>query len=117
MKNYLFPGDSVTLPAPADVKAGAFVQVGSLGGVAQADAASGEDVVLVRRGGFDLAKTEAEAWTVGQKIYWNGTAGEMTGTAAGNVLVGAALAVAANPSTTGWVVLDGGVLPEAEAEA
>jgi|GEM_PF-4444391 len=35
MKNYIQPGDSITVPAPADVKSGDLVVVGDLFGVAQ----------------------------------------------------------------------------------
>ncbi|ULB10732.1 DUF2190 family protein [Cereibacter azotoformans] len=109
MKNFIQPGEHVTVPAPADVTSGALVMVGAIVGVAQHDAASGEDVVLVRRGVFTLPKTSAQAWTVGQKLYRDATTGAATTTASGNTIIGAAYAAAANPSDTGTVLLDGAV--------
>lgn len=109
MKNYVQPGENITLPAPADVVAGQLVLIGGIVGVAQFDALSGVDVVLVRRGVFTLQKTSAQAWTVGAKIYRDATTGAATTTASGNLLIGAAVAVAANPSDAGTVLLDGAV--------
>ncbi len=108
MKNYVQPGDNITVPAPADVSAGDPVKVGVLFGVAQADALSGADVVIVTRGVFDLPKTSAQAWTVGAAIYLvPGTGLCTTATTTGNLLIGTAAAAAANPSGTGLVRLNG----------
>ncbi|WP_146592326.1 DUF2190 family protein [Puniceibacterium confluentis] len=109
MKNYIAPGEHITVAAPYDVSAGGGALVGAVFGVAQADAVSAADVVLVRRGAFELAKTSAQAWTVGAKLYWDDTAKVVTTTATANTLIGAALAVAANPSATGTVLLDGAI--------
>ncbi|MBY6160029.1 DUF2190 family protein [Mameliella alba] len=109
MKNYQSPGENVTLAAPSDLAAGAGALVGTIFGVAQAAVTSGNDVVLVRRGVFELAKVSAQAWTLGAKIYWDDTAKNCTTTASGNTLIGAATAAAANPSDTGTVLLDGAI--------
>ncbi|QBR34864.1 DUF2190 family protein [Leisingera sp. NJS201] len=109
MKNYIQPGDNLTVTAPYDVKAGEGVLVGNLFGVATSDAASGELVTIVRKGAFDLKKTSAQAWTAGAKVYWNDTTKECTSAASGNKLVGAAVNAAADPSATGAVLLDGAV--------
>lgn len=107
MKNFIKPGEHVTITAAAAITGGDFVTVGSLTGVAQGTVAVGEDVVLVRRGVFTLPKTSAQAWTVGDPIYWNSSSSVMTTAASGNTLVGVAHAAAANPSSTGEVLLDG----------
>lgn len=107
MNNYVNSGEHFTTTAAADITSGQMVVVGSLYGVAQATVASGEDVVLVRRGVFELPKTSAQAWTVGAKIYWDATNSVCTTVSSGTVLVGVAAAVAANPSATGLVLLDG----------
>jgi predicted RecA/RadA family phage recombinase len=83
--------------------------VGGIFGVAQETVLSGADVVLVRRGVFTHAKTAAQAWTVGAKLYWDDTNKVFTTTASGNTLVGAAAVAAANPTDTGTVVLDGAI--------
>lgn len=107
MKNYVQDGDLVTVSAPYDVDAGDGALVGTLFGVASANAASGADVVLAVEGVFTLAKTSAQAWTVGAAIYWDDTNKVCTTTSTSNTLIGKALAAAANPSSTGVVRLNG----------
>ncbi len=109
MQNFIQPGENITIAAPYDVVSGACAKVGTIIGVAQADALSGADVVLVRRGVYALAKTSAQAWTLGVKIYWDDTAKVCTTVSASNTVIGAAHAVASNPSSTGEVLLDGTV--------
>lgn len=106
MKNYIQPGDNITVPAPSDVTAGDLVKVGAIVGVAVSDAKSGELVTLVRKGVFTLAKVSAQAWAQFAKVYIT-SGGELTTTASGNTLVGASVEAAANPSATGVVLLDG----------
>lgn len=106
-KNYIQPGGTVTVTAAADTTSGSGVLIGTLFGVAQHDAKTGEPLEIKTDGVWELAKTSAQAWaTVGLAIYAT-TAGVMTTTATDNVLVGKNLAVAANPSGTGIVRLSG----------
>ena len=107
MKNYIQPGEHITLTAPAAVSAGDAALIGDVFGVAQGNAAQDDPVVLVRRGVFTLPKTSAQAWTVGAKVYWDAANSVVTTTATGNKMVGAAVETAANPSATGVVLLDG----------
>ncbi|RWR31351.1 DUF2190 family protein [Sinirhodobacter populi] len=107
MKNWKYPGENLTVPAPAAVASGDFVTVGAITGVAQGDAAAGEGIVIVRRGVFELPKIAAQAWTLGVKLYWDADNSVVTSTADSNLLIGAAAAVAADPSQTGLVLLDG----------
>jgi predicted RecA/RadA family phage recombinase len=58
-------------------------------------------------GVWTMAKTSAQAWTVGARIYWDDTAKLCTTTATSNTLIGVATAIAANPSSTGNVRLNG----------
>lgn len=109
MKNFIQNGEVLTVTAPAAVSSGDMVVVGSIHGVAQADAESGALVEIARRGVFTLPKVSAQAWTEGAKIYWNPTNMNATTTASGAVLIGAATVSAANPSDTGDVLLDGAV--------
>ena len=109
MKTFIQPGENLTVPAPYDRLSGEAMLVGTVVGVAQEDVESGDDVVMVRRGVFEHAKTSAQAWTVGAKIYWDDTARVFTTTASGNTLCGAAVEAAANPSATGKVLLDGAI--------
>lgn len=104
-KNYIQPGDTVTVPAPADVSSGDGVLVGKLFGVAQFSAKSGDDVEISTKGVYTLPKTSAQAWTVGAPIYWDGSKCTTADGSGANTLVGHALAVAANPSPAGTVRL------------
>ena len=107
MKNYIAKGDVITLTAPYTVVAGACLKVGSIVGVATTDAASSATVEAAVRGVFDLAKVSAQAWTVGAPIYWDDSAKLTTTTSTSNTLIGVDVAVAANPSATGRVRLNG----------
>lgn len=109
MKNFVQAGESLTLAAPEAVTSGRGLLTGKIFGIAQHDAASGADVTIARKGVVTHAKTEAQAWTLGAAIYWDNTNKVFTTAASGNTLVGAAAAAAANPSTTGTVLLDGAI--------
>ena len=107
MRNSLFAGNNVTLPAPYALTSGQLAQVGSIIGVAQAAAAAAADVVLVRQGVFSLSKATGQAWTVGATLYWDNAARNVTTTVATNKMIGAAFAAALTADTTGSVLLDG----------
>jgi predicted RecA/RadA family phage recombinase len=109
MKNFKQSGDTVTLIAAAAVASGAGILVGSIFGIATNAAAIGEEVEAKRTGVFTVAKNSAEAWAVGDKVYWDDTAKVFTITNTADTLVGAAYAVAANPSAIGTVLLDGAI--------
>lgn len=107
MKNYVQPGDTLTLAAPYDVSSGDGALVGGIFGVAAGDALSGASVDLVTRGVFTLPKTSALAIAVGDRLYWDDTAKAVNKTPSGNTLVGVAVTAAANPSGTVAVRLNG----------
>ncbi len=86
MKNFIQPGDTVPVAAPYAVSSGAGVQVGVLFGIAATTAASGTSVEVQTHGVFEIVKNSAEAWTVGQPIYWDNTNKRATSTATGNAL-------------------------------
>jgi predicted RecA/RadA family phage recombinase len=107
-KNFIQAGDTVTVTAPRNVTSGELVTVGVLSGVAQTDAVSGKPVEIATRGVYSLAKTNAQAWSVGQAIYTIPSTGVCTTAATtGNVFVGVAVEAASNPSATGVVRLNG----------
>ncbi|MCY0149855.1 DUF2190 family protein [Hoeflea sp. G2-23] len=106
MKNFTSTGDIVEVTAPANVSSGDIVAVGGLIGIATGDALSSARVNIKTTGVFELAKTSAQAWaTVGLAIYRDNSTGLATSVAAGNKLIGVNLAVAANPSASGTVLL------------
>lgn len=107
MKNYVQDGSVLTVVAPSGgIASGAGLKVGEVFGVAQVAAAEGESVAIVLEGVFTLPKVSAQAWTVGARVYWDDTNKNVTTTASGNKLIGAAAAAAANPSATGSVLLN-----------
>lgn len=109
MKNFIAVGDVLTIVAPAAITSGQGVLVGALFGVAVRDAASGAEAELNLTGVFDLPKVGSQAWTVGQRIYWDDTAKRLTNVVGTNTLVGVAtipVGGAAN-ATTGRVRLNG----------
>jgi len=106
MKNYVQPGNTLTIPAPTGgVVSGAPVAVGSLRGFAAATAAEGADVAVARAGVYEVVKATGEAWAVGDKLYYNATNGNFTKTATSAVLFGFAGAAAASADTAGQIVL------------
>ncbi len=106
MKNFVMEGRTITLPAPYAVTSGQGLQVGSIFGVASADAALNADVETVLEGVFTLAKATGAAWTVGAIIYWDNTAKNCTTTASTNKLIGVAQLAAASGDTVGNVRLN-----------
>lgn len=101
------PGDVLELTAPYIRTGGQGMLVGSLFAVCLQDLASGAAGSAKVSGEWTLDKTSAQAWTVGAKIYWDDTAKVCTTTSTSNTLIGVATAVAANPSSTGRVRLNG----------
>ena len=109
MKNYVQPGNTITLTAPYAVASGDGLLVGSVFGVAAGDAANAETVEAALVGVFDLKKVASQAWVVGDKVYWDNTAKVATKTASGNTAIGVATeAVGGGASDTiGRVRLNG----------
>lgn len=107
MTNYIKSGEVITLLAPYTVTSGQGALVGSAFGVANEDTTSGIAGEFSTVGVFSLTKTSAQAWTVGALIYWDDSARNCTTTSASNKLIGTAMAIAANPSATGQVRLNG----------
>ncbi|MEC7258400.1 MAG: DUF2190 family protein [Pseudomonadota bacterium] len=90
MKNYVQPGNTVTLTAPYAVTSGDGLLVGSIFGVASRDAALNDPVETALTGVFDLTKVGSQAWTVGAKVYWDDTNKRTTSVATSNTLIGVA---------------------------
>ena len=109
MKNFIQPGHTITLAAPAAVTSGAGVLAGAIFGIAAYDAASGDHVEVVTTGVFDLNKIGSQAWSVGDKVYWDNTNKRATKIATDNTLIGVALVAVGSGAdeTTGCVRLNG----------
>jgi predicted RecA/RadA family phage recombinase len=109
MTNFVQKGDTLTFTAPYAVSSGGGALIGSIFGIACQDLASGASgEFYVGSGVVTHAKTSAQAWIAGSTlIYWDDTNKVMTSTSTSNKLIGAAVAAAANPSSTGTVRLNG----------
>jgi predicted RecA/RadA family phage recombinase len=106
-RNYVQPGETLTLPAPRALASGDGFMVGGLFAVALAAAAIGKPVEGRRVDVFDLTKAAGTAWTAGQKVYWDNTAFNVTSTAGSNTLIGVATQAAASAAVVGRVLLTG----------
>lgn len=102
-RNFIQPGNVLTIPAPAAVLSGGVVIAGDIKGIAQGDAASGAPVDVSTVGVWELPKVAANAFTLGAKVYWAAGTGLATTTAASNTLLG--VAVAAAPASAGTVAV------------
>ena len=75
--NAVWPGwvpmnaNIATRTAPYNVTSGDGVLVGSLFGVAQTDATSGNSVDMAITGTYTLAKQTSQSWSSGDTIYWD----------------------------------------------
>ncbi|MBF0115662.1 MAG: DUF2190 family protein [Magnetococcales bacterium] len=106
MKNFVQPGDTVTVIAPVAVNSGDGLLVGTLFGVALSTAAVSANVEMVTEGVVDLPKS-AVAVTQGARVYWDDTAKNVTTTAGANTLIGCAIVPAPVGDGTVRVRLNG----------
>jgi len=108
MKNFVAPGNTITVTAPAGgVLSGHLVSIGNIVGVANADAAAGADAELSTEGVFDLAKTPADALSAGSTAKVTPATGVVG--AAGTLAIGWIVKAAAAGSTTARVRLTPGI--------
>jgi predicted RecA/RadA family phage recombinase len=91
MKNYIQPGHVLTLAAPYDVASGQGLLVGAIFGIATHDALEGAEVETQLTGVVEIAKVGSQAWSAGDKVYWDNTARRATTIATENTAVGAAV--------------------------
>lgn len=98
MKNFIQPGRTLTFPAPAAVISGGIVVAGGIVGVANGDAAEGEDVDVDVTGVFELPKVSALAIGLGDTVYYDAATGLVNKTASGNTKLGVAVHAVPNPS-------------------
>ena len=106
MKNFVQPGENLTLVAPYARLSGEGALIGSIFGVASVDVGNGAEAVFVTEGVFDLPKATG-AITQGQKVYWDNTARNVTTTANANTAIGAATMAASSNAATVSVKLNG----------
>jgi predicted RecA/RadA family phage recombinase len=114
VKNFIQPGDVVTVAAPSGgIVSGQGVLTGALFGVAATTQAEGVDVEIATHGVFDLDKMANTTFTVGAVVYWDTatkTATSSVSTGGGDARVGVALAAAGSSDSTVRCRLDGVVI-------
>ena len=104
MKNYVQPGRTLTVPAPAPgVASGDPVLVGAIFGIANYSAATGVDVEIDTVGVFTLPKAAGVAWAIGDIVFWDAGAKNLTKSAGDNLVVGTATTAAASGDAVGNV--------------
>lgn len=108
MRNYIQPGNTITLTAPAGgVVAGGGYKIGQIFVVAVTDAAAGDPFEGMTEGVFDLPKNTAQALTEGALVYWDDTNDEVTTTTTGNLPIGVAVKAALAADAEGRIRLHG----------
>ncbi|WP_421907111.1 DUF2190 family protein [Mameliella sp.] len=89
MQNFIQEGARLVIAAAGTVSSGAPVLTGSMFGVAIHDATSGEDLSLQITGVVRLTKVGSQAWSVGDRVYWDDGNSRCTTTASdGDLLIG-----------------------------
>lgn len=88
MRNYIQPGDIITVPAPYALASSAGCLVGSLFGISSGIAAQGDPAEIKTTGVFRLNADAPAAAALGAKAYWDDAAKQVTATAGGNKLIG-----------------------------
>lgn len=106
MKNKVSDGKQLTFTAPSGgVVSGTAYKIGSVIVVAAISADAGAQFTGEAQGVFTLPKATGAAWTEGEKLYWDDTAKDFTGTSTSNTACGYAAAAALSADTTGNVLL------------
>lgn len=105
-KNFIQPGNTLTLTPAADVASGIGYLFGAaLFGVALTDVKSGEAGEFATEGVFTLPKTSALAISVGDRLYWDPIGKVVNKTTASQECIGVAVSGAVNPSASVLVKL------------
>lgn len=114
-RTFVQPGKILSLIAPSGgVVASAPLMIGSLFVIPQNTAAQTLPFEGMVTGVHTLSKTSAQAWTAGQKVYWNASTSKVDSDATTGPLIGVAVEIAANPTSTGLVRLNGGAADSSE---
>jgi predicted RecA/RadA family phage recombinase len=110
-KNFVQPGDIITLTAPTGgVVSGGVYRINQLVVVAMQTAAQTLPFEAARTGIFQVTKVGSQAWAIGQQVFWDNANNRFTTTsAAGLTACGftASVTGAGAGETTALVLLDG----------
>lgn len=108
MKNYVQPGDTITVTAPYALSAGDGCLVGTnIFGVSCGTYLNGAtDAEVMLEGVFDITALSTDTASVGAYLYWDNTNKRLTTTSSGNTKVGVAVAAKLNGDTTARIRLN-----------
>lgn len=100
MKNYVAPGDTVDLTAPANLVSGQAVLIGTIFGCAKQAIASGQVGPIQIKGIVTLPKDTALVISEGDRVFWDAANSWVDKTSAAQVCVGRAVqtTLAATPT-------------------
>jgi len=107
MKTFIQEGNIVSVTAAANIASGDGVLVGSIFGVAAADAVAGEEVEIATTGVYELPKLSTAVIAQGGRVAWDDTAKEIVPPGIGLYPVGTATEAAGSGVTKVKVRLDG----------
>lgn len=108
MKNYIQPGNVVTLTSAFGVKSGDGVLLNKFFGVANYEEnVPGNPIEVSLVGVYSLPKAATIVFAVGDYVYWDDTNHNVTSDGTGHKLIGAATAAAGASDTTAAVRLNG----------
>lgn len=107
MQNFKQPGCVLSLTAPYAVDSGDGAKVGAIFGVATGDVESGAAGEFATEGVFELTKVGSQAWSEGDRVYWNDSSKACSTVATVGMFIGVATAAVASGAndTTGTVKL------------
>ncbi|WP_294929275.1 DUF2190 family protein [uncultured Paracoccus sp.] len=105
--NYIQPGDVITIPAAEAVLSGGVVIAGEIIGIAQGHAIEGEPVDVKCSGVWQLPKVAANAFAVGDAVFFDLDTALATTTEGDNPKLGVAVAAAIASTATVTVRLSG----------
>ena len=106
MKNFIQPGNTITVVSPAIISSGDGVLIQNLFGVAAYDAIKKDPLELLLEGVFFLPKAGIPI-AQGARVYWDNNLAHVTTVAQGNTLIGVATADTLLAETSVEVRLNG----------
>ena len=105
MKNYVQPGNTITLTAPYAVTSGDGLLVGSIFGVAAGNAILGDPVETAVEGVYDLKKVASQAWAAGDLATGEALSREALSM---NEELGDALGATLSRNNLAWIAMERG---------
>lgn len=97
-------GQNIDFVLTANVAVGDVVVIGSKIGIALTAGSTGDTIAVKTNGVWTMAAVTGTAFSVGDTLYWDDTANNLTKTSTSNTLVGVALEAKESAGTTAKVL-------------